>query len=122
MVGTLAVLVVLIGSGLYHTWRLSAERNQAQREAEKAEQVSQFLADLFQEADPSRATGDTITARDLLREGMEQIGELGDQPAVQAELMHVIGSTHRTRPGRGAVSSYSCGPLKRPTRRYADEG
>jgi len=96
VVGTLAVLVVLIGSGLYHTWRLSAERNQAQREAEKAEQVSQFLAGLFREADPSRATGDTITARDLLRKGTEQIGDLEDQPAVQAELMHVIGSTRRS--------------------------
>ncbi|MEF8796928.1 MAG: serine/threonine-protein kinase, partial [Salinivenus sp.] len=71
------------------------ERNQAQQEARKAEQVSAFLVDLFEAADPNESQGDTLTARALLRRGRDRLGALDETPAVQAEMMHVLGQTHR---------------------------
>ncbi|WP_263792505.1 tetratricopeptide repeat protein [Salinibacter sp.] len=71
------------------------ERNQAQQEARKAEQVSAFLVDLFEAADPNESQGDTLTARTLLQRGRDRVSALDDEPAVQAEMMHVLGQTHR---------------------------
>ena len=65
----------------------------AEEEAEAAQQVSDFLVDLFQVNTPSEALGDTITAREILNRGAERIEtELADQPALQGRLMEVIGS------------------------------
>lgn len=72
------------------------ERDRAQREAVKAEEVSSFLVDLFKSADPREAQGDTTTAYDLLEEGTRRIREeLADQPEVQAAMLAVVGRAYR---------------------------
>ena len=73
------------------------EREQARREARTAEQVSAFLVDLFEASDPNESQGDTLTAQTLLQRGRDRLSELDDEPAVQAEMMHVLGQTHRRR-------------------------
>jgi serine/threonine-protein kinase len=91
-----AALVFLI-SGLigFYTWRLANERDRAQLEVRKAEQVSAFLTSLFQISDPSQSKGETITARELLDRGAARIEkELTDQPEVQATMMSVIGEVY----------------------------
>jgi serine/threonine-protein kinase len=85
-----AFLAVILAAGAL----LVEQRNRAQREAETAEEVSQYLVTLFEEADPARSQGQT-TARDLLAQGMERLDELDGQPAVQAELAYVLGETRR---------------------------
>jgi hypothetical protein len=45
---------------------------------------------------PAEAQGDTVTARKLMREGRRRLSALDDQPAVQAQMMYVLGRTHRT--------------------------
>ncbi|MBE0594972.1 MAG: serine/threonine protein kinase, partial [Gemmatimonadales bacterium] len=73
----------------------NAERNAA-AEAAAASEVSDFLEGLFQVLDPGEARGNTITAREILDRGVEQIGEnLSGQPAVQARLMHTIGGVFK---------------------------
>lgn len=71
------------------------ERNQAQREAEKAEQVSSFLTALFEAPDPNHSKGDTLTARQLLGRGQERLDQLEEEPAVEAQMMYVLGQSHR---------------------------
>jgi serine/threonine-protein kinase len=66
-------------------WRAAAVAGQT------AQQVSDFLVSLFEEADPYATRGHEITARALLDRGKEKIDALAAQPAVQAELMHVMG-------------------------------
>ncbi len=70
-------------------------QQQAQRDAETARQVSNFLVDLFEVNDPSEARGDTVTAREILDRGARriQVG-LAGQPRVQARLMTVMGSVY----------------------------
>jgi eukaryotic-like serine/threonine-protein kinase len=87
-------IVIILGAvslTAYYTWQLAQERDIAKREAERAEQVSTFLADMFIASDPSEARGENITARDLLDRGAERIGELADQPEVQTAMMQLIG-------------------------------
>ena len=95
LAGTLAAVLLIAGVVTYHVQRLSAERDQAQQAAAKAEQVSDYLVTLFEEADPEQAQGATVTARDLLREGMDRMETLDGQPVVQAELAYVLGKTRR---------------------------
>ncbi|MEE8523683.1 MAG: tetratricopeptide repeat protein [Thermoanaerobaculia bacterium] len=72
------------------------ERDRAEAEAAKAEQVKAFLVDIFQYADPYEKPIDgEITARQVLDRGAARIeNELADQPEAQAELMHLIGKTY----------------------------
>jgi serine/threonine protein kinase len=72
--------------------RIARERDRANREAESAKQVSEFLVSLFKVSDPSEARGNTITAREILDRASARIAhELQDQPLVQARMMSTIG-------------------------------
>ena len=86
-VAVLCLAVVFVGM-------IIRERNAAERQAEKAEQVSSFLVDLFEASDPNRSAGDTVTVRALLDRGRERLGTLED-PAVAGQMAHVLGQTHR---------------------------
>lgn len=76
--------------------QLARQRDRARRERDKAEKVATSLTDLFALADPDEAVGSTITARELLENGVQKIRrELADQPEVQASLMSAIGKIYR---------------------------
>ncbi len=67
----------------------------AVQEAETASRISDFLVSIFQVSDPSEARGNTITARELLDIGAENIQtDLADQPEIQATLKHTIGDVY----------------------------
>ena len=72
--------------------RIARARDRASQEAATATQVSDFLVGLFKVSDPSEARGTTLTAREILAKGVQQLDSLRDQPAVQARLQATIGS------------------------------
>jgi tetratricopeptide (TPR) repeat protein len=75
--------------------RASAEAARASRQAAVAEEVSGFLEGLFAATDPSAARGREVTARELLDRGVTRIDEgFGDQPLVQARLLHAMGEAY----------------------------
>ena len=77
--------------------RIATERDRANQEAETARQVSEFLQGLFKVSDPSEARGNTITAREILDRGVEEVSvELADQPLVKARLMATMGNVYRS--------------------------
>jgi tetratricopeptide (TPR) repeat protein len=72
------------------------EAANAQAEAAKASEVARFLTELFQESDPARARGASVTARELLERGAERITtDLASQHALRATLMDTIGVIYR---------------------------
>jgi eukaryotic-like serine/threonine-protein kinase len=65
-------------------------------ESAKAEQVKNFVLDMFAAADPDLQNGAEITARQLLERGDQRVNEeLADQPALQAEMLAILGSIDR---------------------------
>jgi serine/threonine-protein kinase len=94
-----AAVLLLVLAGAKYTLDLRRERDAALRaraDAEQArreaEEVSSFLVDIFKVSDPGEARGGTVTARELLSRGEEQIRHgLRDQPASRARLMDAIG-------------------------------
>ncbi len=97
LVGALATVLLLAGFAVYHVWTLSAERDRAQREAQKAERVSAFLVDLMERGNPygGEQGGDAVTVREVMDQGAERLRELRTQPEVQAEMQEVIGRVYR---------------------------
>jgi eukaryotic-like serine/threonine-protein kinase len=74
--------------------RVARERDRAELALHQSEAVTAFLMSLFEASDPLLALGDTITARELLRRGVERARELGAQPLVEARLLDVLGRVH----------------------------
>jgi tetratricopeptide (TPR) repeat protein len=74
-----------------------AQRNQAQIDAERARQVTDFMVGLFRLSDPSEARGNTITVREVLDTGAARIdAELAGQPEVRATLMDTMGTVYQS--------------------------
>ncbi|MBS1826188.1 MAG: serine/threonine protein kinase [Acidobacteria bacterium] len=91
-VGAAAVFLVLLAG---FVWTVVRERNTANRERMKAEQVSKFLVKSFELASPSEARGKQVTAREILDQGVSRLDkDLHNQPDVQATLMNTIAEVY----------------------------
>ena len=92
VVFTGAMLILIFGFAI----SMALERNRARREAETSKRVSDFMANMFKISDPSESRGNTVTAREILDKGSEQIEKgLGQDPQVQARLMQTMATTYR---------------------------
>ncbi|MCP3963397.1 MAG: serine/threonine protein kinase [bacterium] len=78
--GFLVLTAVLIVALAVQSARVSRERDRARRDQDRATRVSAMLKELFEIADPGEVRGSTITARELLDRGAEQIRQLEDDP------------------------------------------
>lgn len=90
-----ALLLLGLAGTSWQAHQAATERDRARLEAEKTEQVSEFLVGLFEHANPWRARERELTVRDLVERGAEQIRVLGETPQVQAEMFQVLARVHR---------------------------
>ena len=92
-----AVMLIGFGTGMaVLAARAARERDAAQQERSRAEQVSSFLASMFSSADPRQARGEIVTARDLLDRGAQRIvQDLKQQPAVRSQLLQTMGEAYQ---------------------------
>jgi len=96
-VAILALLAILAIAMTIQAARIARERDRANQEAATARAVTESLVAMFEVADPSKARGNVITARELLDQGAEKVvRELKDQPAVQAKLLDTIGQLYQS--------------------------
>src|SRR5262245_38219540 len=92
----LALLAILAVAMAVQSVRIARERDRANQEAATAQAVTQSLVEMFEAADPGKARGNVITARELLDRGAEKVVRgLKDQPVVQAKLMDTIGRLYQ---------------------------
>jgi serine/threonine protein kinase len=90
--------VLLLGSfAVYHTARLTAERDRARHEADKSARLSQLLTELLTAADPYRTRdGAEPTLRSLLDAGAERVRtDLAGQPELQVEMLTILGRVYQ---------------------------
>jgi tetratricopeptide (TPR) repeat protein len=89
-------LAVIAGVTLWQNHRIERARDVAAQERDRAQLVSAFLVDVFSQADPFTALGQTVSAKDLLDRGAERItSNVTLQPEVRAELLESIGVAYR---------------------------
>ena len=77
--------------------RADREATAAQLARAEAERVAGFLISLFEQVDPSRSRGNTLTAREILDSGAARIqSELADQPEVRGALLRTLGAVYES--------------------------
>jgi len=91
--GLLAALSLLGGASM-----ALHQAGLARAEAERAVAVRDFTVGLFEAADPTREAGEDPPASELLQRGANRVvDELENQPALQAEMLQVIGAIQLER-------------------------
>jgi eukaryotic-like serine/threonine-protein kinase len=98
-----AVLVLAFAATTYkQSLRIAAERDRvaqqrelAEHERARAEEVSSFLVNLFKLSDPQENRGNQVTARELLDSGAKRLqAGLQDQPETKAALLSTVGEVY----------------------------
>ena len=76
---------------------IEARAVEAEEERDRAEEVSNFLIDLFGSVDPSEARDESLSAVELLHRGTDRVDtELSEQPDLQSELYLVISDVYES--------------------------
>ncbi|WP_100627273.1 serine/threonine-protein kinase [Algoriphagus formosus] len=87
--------LLLVALGLFYTFQLREQRNIALAEAKRANQITNLITDVFSSADPNIGGADTITAVQLLDEGLKNLEKnLGDDPALFADMLLRLGPVY----------------------------
>ncbi len=94
---TLAVAALLLFGlfilNAFYTNQLAGERDIANREAERAEAVKDFMVNMVSEANPSQSPGEPLTVRDLLDHHTNDITDkFPNDPDIAFELLRTIGN------------------------------
>lgn len=89
------ILISGISATLWQARKVAFQRDQAEYEADKANQITAFITDLFDHSDPDQAQGEVITSETMLAAGSEKLSDLDGQPALQAEMYRVVGNLYR---------------------------
>ncbi|TVP99598.1 MAG: hypothetical protein EA359_16850, partial [Balneolaceae bacterium] len=95
-----AILIMSISSFillLLHQQAITLlERDKAIIEAQKSEQLTNFLVHLYQANDPEVTQGQSLTARDLLDQGAHQVqNAFLETPGLRAEMLTLLGNLYR---------------------------
>jgi non-specific serine/threonine protein kinase/serine/threonine-protein kinase len=71
----------------------SRAEKRAERDAEAAKQVTDFMVDLFRQSDPRVSRRGSVTAQAILEQGIKRVTtDLAAQPLLQSRLMQTMGS------------------------------
>ncbi len=91
VVAAVAAATFFIATALFQSRQIALEAERANREADVAQQVSDYLVSIFESPNPERALGSDATARELLERGAATLrdGSIED-PVVRGRLMSTI--------------------------------
>ncbi len=93
--GVLALILGSAGVVALQSVEISRQRDLAEERLDHAEKVSDALIDLFETLDPNETTGQSITAKEILDRGVDNlVVELQDQPRIQAAVQTAIGKVY----------------------------
>jgi serine/threonine-protein kinase len=91
----MTAVTAIVAMTVFHTARLSGERDLAEQERRVAEEATQFMVDLFSVNAPDQALGAELTARQVLDRGALKLeSALGDSPRVRARLLLTLGRVY----------------------------
>jgi serine/threonine-protein kinase len=95
LLGSALAASVFVMTVLFYSYQVAQQRDLAQQRLATAEQISDFMVDVFSISDPEEALGNTITAREILDQGALKIETtLANQPDVQYALRHTLGKVY----------------------------
>jgi non-specific serine/threonine protein kinase/serine/threonine-protein kinase len=88
---TALLLLTIVGGSTLYAVRINEARATAENQAAISEEVIDFLVEVFNVSDPGENLGSTVTARELLEKGADDLeDEFRDRPLIRARLQMVI--------------------------------
>jgi tetratricopeptide (TPR) repeat protein/tRNA A-37 threonylcarbamoyl transferase component Bud32 len=79
----------------FHTWRVTEERNVAQRERVQAQRIADYLVEVFRVTSPGEAGDAQITAREVLdRAALRLQARLDDDPRMRGRLAQALAEVY----------------------------
>ncbi len=89
------LLIVYAATVTVQAHRIQNALEQSRVEAHKAQQVTDFIIDIFKVSDPNVSGIETVTARELLEKGRDRVrDELADAPENQAQMLYALGEIY----------------------------
>lgn len=86
-----ALVCVVLGAVALERER---QRSRAEQAVQRSERVKGFLITLLEEAEPHQGSGLDVPLRQVLAGSSRRLTDLADEPAVQTELMQLLGSIY----------------------------
>lgn len=94
----LMIILAYAATVTVQSQRIKAALEQSELEAKKAQQVSQFMVNIFKTSDPNVSGLEEITALQLLEEGQQNIQQtLLEAPEIRAHMLSVLGDIYYSR-------------------------
>ena len=84
------IVIIFTAMVLHYSGQVKDERDFAMQQADKAEEVTSFLLELFEANDPAYSQGDEITALNMLDRGLER-AETIENTELRASMFTTIG-------------------------------
>lgn len=88
-------LLMLLGFSLFYTSQINEERNLARLQAQRAEEATSILIDLFEANHPSSISGASNSINEFLELGIRKAEQLQSYPELKANIYSVIGQIYR---------------------------
>ena len=90
-----ATLVVIVGTIVFYTVRLTKARNAALREAARTLRIQQFTESLFDGGDKEAGPTLELRAVELLDRGRHEVEGLGSDPEMKADMQATLGDIYQ---------------------------
>lgn len=79
------------------TRQIARERDLAEKQKQRAEEISELMVSMFEQTDPDLAKSGRLSAIDVMEVGRKQVlAQLQDAPFVQARLLSTMGRVYRS--------------------------
>ena len=92
LVLSLAALGVI---GTLQSAQIRLERDTARHQQATAEQITRFLLDVFNEADPNQTPSQDVSLQDVLARGSQRLEQLQGQPELQQRLTETLAQVYQ---------------------------
>src|SRR5690625_7828493 len=86
---------MLLSFSLFYTSQINEERKLAQLQAQRAEEATSILIDLFEANQPSGISGKSSSINEFLELGIRKTEQLQNNPELKSNIYSVIGQTYR---------------------------
>ena len=86
-----AALALFSAASAWQAVRVGRERDRANRESDTAKRTLGLLTSMFEIADPATGRGPTVSAREIVAQGVTRLREIDGQPALRASLAGTLG-------------------------------
>lgn len=96
LIVAIIALVSAAAIAIFFLWQQAEiARGQMEQERDRAEAVTKFIEDIFEEAKPDNTQGNEVSVLEILHKGRADIDQLSTEPTTQARVLRSMGRIYQ---------------------------